>query len=79
MKYAPGIVPKDPEQLQSFLQNELIKIQQVIEQINIFEVYHVEPTKPQDGMVVYADGTDWNPSSGEGLYVYYNSGWNSLG
>jgi hypothetical protein len=32
------------------------------------------PTKPQTGQVVFADGTNWNPGSGRGLY-YYDSGW----
>lgn len=34
--------------------------------------------KPEDGMLVYADGTNWNPGSGEGIYAYYNSTWNKL-
>lgn len=33
-----------------------------------------EPAKPQLGMVVLADGVEWNPSNGRGLY-YYDSGW----
>lgn len=32
-----------------------------------------------DGVVAYADGTTWNPGSGEGVYAYYNSTWNKLG
>lgn len=31
-----------------------------------------------DGVMVYADGTSWNPGSGEGLYAYYNAAWNKL-
>lgn len=37
------------------------------------------PSSPQDGMVVKADGTSWDPGSGEGIYAYYNSTWNYLG
>lgn len=37
------------------------------------------PAKVGDGMVVYADGTNWNPGSGEGAYIYYAAGWNYLG
>lgn len=40
-----------------------------------FEELHVEPEKPRVGRVAYADGTDWNPGSGEGLYVYKSGGW----
>lgn len=40
----------------------------------MMKVHHVAPKKPRKGQVVYADGTNWNPGSGEGLYVY-KSGW----
>lgn len=40
--------------------------------------YHVAPTKVWDGRLVIADGTDWNPGSGQGVYCYYNSTWNKL-
>lgn len=43
------------------------------------EFLHVEPTKVREGMVVGADGTDWNPGSGQGVYCYYNGAWNKLG
>lgn len=41
-------------------------------------VQTAEPSDPQDGWIVYADGTSWDPSSGEGIYAYYNSQWNKL-
>lgn len=44
-----------------------------------FTPTHKAPTKPRVGLVVYADGTDWNPGSGEGLYVYKSTGWAALG
>lgn len=31
-----------------------------------------------DGMVVYADGTSWDPGSGEGLYERNNGSWQKL-
>jgi hypothetical protein len=34
-----------------------------------FNVLHVAPKKPRKGMLVFADGTDWNPGSGAGLYL----------
>lgn len=40
---------------------------------------HVAPTKVFVGMVVLADGTDWNPGSGAGFYGYYGSSWVKLG
>lgn len=40
---------------------------------------HVAPTKPRAGMIVLADGTDWDPGSGAGFYGYYAGAWNKLG
>jgi hypothetical protein len=40
---------------------------------------HAAPDKPFDGMTVLADGTDWDPGSGQGVYTYYGAAWNKLG
>lgn len=38
------------------------------------------PRTPFAGIIVYADGTDWDPGSGEGLYRYSLSGsWVKVG
>lgn len=39
----------------------------------------VAPQNPREGMIVYADGTTWNPGQGEGVYVYTNGAWVPLG
>lgn len=39
---------------------------------------HNAPKRVYDGMIVLADGTDWDPGSGAGYYGY-NGGWNKLG
>lgn len=44
----------------------------------IFEETHVAPTSPKEGMEVLADGTDWNPGAGRGLYLYSGGTWNKL-
>lgn len=49
-----------------------------VDRVSLF-VRHREPDKVENGLVVYADGSDWNPGSGEGFYGYYNSGWHFLG
>lgn len=48
------------------------------EQLHDLPVLHAAPTKVKSGMVRYADGTDWNPGSGEGVYVYTSGGWVKL-
>lgn len=41
-------------------------------------VLNVAPKKPRAGMVVEADGTNWNPGAGAGCYIY-RGGWVKLG
>lgn len=36
------------------------------------------PDKPRIGLIVYADGTNWDPGAGQGFYGYTNSGWVKL-
>lgn len=79
--YAPGIVPEKPEDLQRFLQEELTKIAAVVQAVALGQLdkTHVAPPKPREGMIRLADGTQWNPGSGQGVYCYYNSAWRFLG
>jgi len=37
-----------------------------------------EPVRPREGMIIVADGTNWNPGSGEGPYIYQNGVWRLL-
>lgn len=37
-----------------------------------------QPSYVYDGMIVYADGTSWNPGSGEGFYGRVNGAWVKL-
>ena len=44
------------------------------------DVLNVAPDKPRQGDIRYADGTNWNPGSGEGLYIFKSSSaWVFLG
>lgn len=40
---------------------------------------HKPPAKLRTGMVVLADGSDWNPGSGAGFYGYNAGSWTKLG
>ncbi len=49
-------------------------LEQKLDHLNLFlatmvEVYS-EPSKPRNGVFVFADGTTWDPGSGRGLYIY---------
>lgn len=39
---------------------------------------YAAPEKILDGMIVYADGTTWNPSGGEGIYARIAGAWVKL-
>lgn len=62
----------DPRSLPSFLSNELVLISLAIN--SALDGQHEEstaaPDKPRAGMVKFADGTQWNPGHGRGLYAY---------
>lgn len=42
------------------------------------DVLTAEPLVPSDGMIVYADGTSWDPGTGEGFYGYESGVWVKL-
>ena len=46
---------------------------------SLLEKSNVVPVKLEEGMIRYADGTNWNPGSGIGLYQYRGSAWVKLG
>lgn len=94
MKYSPSPVPTLSEGLapsegnsalnefiNGYLRQELEAIAQTIPAPDFLQLTQltVAPTKPRDGLTVYADGTFWNPGSGEGVYTYYASAWHKLG
>lgn len=63
--------PEYPSNINTeFLWRELQRISQEFENSEKFVVLHNEPDKPRRGDVRYADGSDWNPGYGEGLYIY---------
>ena len=75
-RYTPG--PVDDQ----IVGQELQKIAQAIDtpdQFLTLEKLYAAPTKYRDGTIVYADGTTWNPGSGEGAYIYYGAAWHFLG
>ena len=70
----------NPE-VQEFLANEFGKIAIAflgVENILLPEL-NAEPSKPRDGVIVLADGTNWNPGSGAGFYGFRGSAWVKLG
>lgn len=79
-RYTPGNPPNgDP-----FLRDELERIASAMQspvQMLALDILHVAPDRlPTDRVpIVFADGTDWDPGSGAGVYAYYSGAWNKLG
>lgn len=79
--YAPSEPPTNPEQLRQYIKDELLKVGAVLQLVATGHVdkTYVAPTKPREGDIRLADGTSWNPGSGQGVYCYYNAAWRFLG
>jgi hypothetical protein len=45
---------------------------------SLHKVWHTAPVKPREGMLVFADGVDWDPGSGPGYYVFYAGAWHPM-
>lgn len=82
MAYIPDILPYDIKLFPKYLNNELLKIEEsLISQKDLLSLSttNVAPSKVDDGDIRFADGTDWNPGAGAGIYAYYSGAWNKLG
>jgi hypothetical protein len=77
--YAPDPVPSDPKLYPSYLQREFEKLANAVNAPIKLEVLHAEPSKPRDGDLLEADGTDLNPGSGAGLYIRRAGAWVFIG
>ena len=76
--------PLDDSSLQNLrasVEREFIRLQSSYE-LSIarnVEFLDVEPPRRREGMIRGADGTNWNPGSGKGIYAYYSGSWHFLG
>jgi len=73
--------PEAMQDLVGYLERELLRISLTFEQgpARTVEFQNVAPARPREGMVTGADGTNWDPGYGQGIYGYWNSTWNPLG
>lgn len=72
---------ENAQQLSTYMYGEFLRISATFEVAltRRVEFLHAAPERVEEGMVHGADGTNWNPGAGQGVYVYYNSTWNKLG
>jgi len=81
--FVPGTPPQgDLASLRLFVESELQRLALDLEARTFDSVQLVErysaPGKPREGLVVFADGTSWNPGSGRGVYVFSSAVWVKL-
>jgi hypothetical protein len=62
------------DDLRGWTEGELQAIEQEFSGLQVVPLEPVfrAPVRPREGMIIYADGTNYNPGSGEGPYVYIN-------
>ena len=75
--YEPGPLPENVDDLGIYLVTELKRLGSILYNQATFrlERIHEEPQRPRAGDIRYADGTDWNPGSGEGVYLFNGTSW----
>lgn len=77
MSYVPApTLAKTVEDLRRWATLELQRVAGAFTaaQTPTIPVLTAAPAKPVTGQMAIADGTNWNPGSGRGLY-YYDGGW----
>ena len=62
-----------------WLGKELVRYTVYRDSQKLITLYNAAPVNPEEGMIVRADGTNWNPGSGRGFYGYDNGAWVFLG
>lgn len=83
-RYTPGNPPSNAAELSRWLREELERIadamQSPVSSLSL-DVLHKAPDRlPTDRVpIAMADGTDWNPGAGAGVYAYYAGSWKKLG
>lgn len=82
MPYIPRTPPsiQNTEDLRAWVEGEFLSISQAL---NDTTLLHLKPVfrdvlKPRDGMLVYADGTHFNPGAGAGVYERRGGAWHKL-
>lgn len=77
----PNFDFEDEDTFRRYLAEEFRNIAAALLEVDgvLLPELHVEPSKPRNGMIVLADGSDWNPGSGAGFYGYSASAWVLLG
>ena len=77
----PFVLIRELNDFQEYVHRALTQIAEALEAIEDVQlpVLHVEPAKRNEGQLALADGTDWDPGSGAGVYRWDGAAWQFLG
>lgn len=81
MPYTPRLQQAETlEELRAGVQAELEQLAKELSETTVVDLrpIHAAPLRPRDGMIIYADGTDFDPGAGEGVYARENGAWVKL-
>lgn len=82
MTYIPSLLlSNEDEAFKLWAKREFERVQEALQEFDflLLQELHEAPKKLKKGMIVLADGTNWNPGAGAGVYSYYGGVWNRLG
>lgn len=70
----------EKEDVSLYLQNAFRELEEELRrELSIKPLFTAAPINPEEGEIVRADGTEWDPGSGGGFYGYHNGNWVFLG
>jgi hypothetical protein len=77
----PAVNVRTVEDLRNWIEGELASISQAFNEMNrVIELTPVykAPDRIKEGMLIYADGTSFNPGAGKGTYERKGGAWVKL-
>lgn len=79
-RYVAEVPPEEYSPI--FFVEELRRIEEALAYLEVPSIrlipHHVDPFRALEGEVRNADGSDWNPGGGAGLYQYLSGSWTKL-
>jgi hypothetical protein len=79
--YFPAPAPADSKEVSAYVERELRRLAGVLGGATYIQLRAINSAPPRvfEGMTVLADGTNFDPGGGQGVYTYYGGVWNKLG
>jgi len=73
-----GGLGKSVIDLSKWAEDELNEVASTLQGTEPEYIWNKVPPKPRRGTIAYADGTHWNPGSGEGPYFFNGTVWTKM-